>query len=102
MHSVEMLEKLIDRALRLGYQIRQDWLGGTAGGGCELRGTPWVFLDLSLSPEERLEQLARALANDSRFEGADLAPEIRNFLAHHRAPATSSPQGELRAGDAGR
>lgn len=85
MHSVEMLDYLTEQAKRLGYQIRQDWLGGTTGGVCELRGTVWVFLDLSLPPEERLDQLAGAMAADPRLHELNHPSEVRDYLARSRA-----------------
>jgi hypothetical protein len=86
MHSVEMIECAIDLAKRLGYEIRQDWLGGANGGGCELRGTKWLFLDLSLSPEERLEQLADALADDPRVADAHVPTELRTYFNRRSEP----------------
>ena len=44
MHTVELLEYALDLADRLGYTVRQEWLGGLAGGGCELRGRKILFL----------------------------------------------------------
>ena len=46
MHTVEMLEQALDLAARLGYTIRQEWLAGSGGGGCELKGRKLFFLDL--------------------------------------------------------
>ena len=80
MHSVEMIEYTIDLAKRLGYEIRQDWLGGATGGCCELRGTKWLFLDLSLSAEERLAQLADALVQDPRIAEEELPAAVHEYL----------------------
>ena len=64
MHTVEMLEQAVDLTRRLGYQIRQEALGGTGGGFCELKGMKVFFLDLDLSPAEQLDQLLDALAKE--------------------------------------
>ena len=48
MHTVEALEQALDLAQRLGYEVRQEWLGGNGGGGCELNGQKVLFLDLAL------------------------------------------------------
>jgi hypothetical protein len=45
----------------LGYKVRKEWLNGEAGGTCEYGGARWLFLDLSLSIEEQLEQVEAAL-----------------------------------------
>ncbi|WP_164102554.1 hypothetical protein [Candidatus Laterigemmans baculatus] len=60
--KVALLRQRIADARRLGVRIRSEWLGGETGGGCEIGGTRWIFLDLSLSVEEQLGQLSDALA----------------------------------------
>jgi hypothetical protein len=64
MHTIERLERLKDLAERAGYTVRQEWLGGVAGGACHFAGRKWIFLDLSLSVIEQLEQMADALHGD--------------------------------------
>ena len=64
MHTIEKLERLKDLAERAGYTIRQEWLGGVAGGNCQFAGRKWIFIDLSLSVVEQLEQVAAALDGD--------------------------------------
>ena len=49
MHTVELLEQACAIAEQLGYQTRQEWLGGTGGGTCEFGGRKWIFIDLALS-----------------------------------------------------
>src|SRR5207302_122015 len=61
MHTIEKLERLKDVAERAGYTIRQEWLGGVAGGACQFAGRKWIFIDLSLSVIEQLDQVAAAL-----------------------------------------
>ncbi len=62
MHTVELLEQSCEVAEQLGYQTRQEWLGGTGGGACEFAGRKWIFVDLALSVFEQLEQVTDALA----------------------------------------
>ena len=38
MHTVELLQEAVEAARRLGYEVRQDWLGGDGGGHCIVRG----------------------------------------------------------------
>lgn len=64
MHTIERLERLKEVAERAGYTIRQEWLGGVAGGACHFAGRKWIFIDLSLSVVEQFEQVAAALDDD--------------------------------------
>ena len=64
MQTVQTLERLRDIAEDAGYTVRHEWLGGVAGGACEFAGRKWIFVDLSLSVVEQLEQLADALRED--------------------------------------
>ena len=64
MHTVELMDQAIIAARKLGYDVRHEWLGGVAGGGCEVAGRKWLFVDLSLSAVEQLEQVCRVLEED--------------------------------------
>ncbi len=64
MNAVEQFDELIATATNAGYRIRYDNFGGTGGGVCQFGGARWLFVDLALSTEDRLEQLTVALEND--------------------------------------
>jgi hypothetical protein len=64
MHTVEMLQRLKELAEEAGYTVRHEWLGGAGGGACRFAGRKWIFVDLSLSVVEQLEQVAAALRDD--------------------------------------
>jgi hypothetical protein len=64
MHTVERFERLRELAEEAGYTVRQEWLGGVGGGACEFAGRKWIFVDLSLSAVEQLDQLGGALRDD--------------------------------------
>jgi hypothetical protein len=64
MHTVEMLERLKEVAELAGYTVRHEWLGGVGGGACQFAGRKWIFVDLSLSVIEQLDQVAGALKDD--------------------------------------
>ena len=64
MHTVQTLERLKELAEQAGFTVRHEWLGGVAGGACEFAGRKWIFVDLSLSVVEQLEQLAEAVQGD--------------------------------------
>jgi hypothetical protein len=73
-----MLERLKELAEDAGYTVRHEWLGGVAGGACQFAGRKWIFVDLSLSVVEQLDQMTEALRED---------PEAR--MASERPSATS-------------
>ena len=64
MHTVELLQEAVEAARRLGYEVRQDWLGGDGGGHCIVRGRKWLLLDVAQSPNEQLNVVADALRSE--------------------------------------
>ena len=75
MHTVQTMEHLKELAQQAGYVVRHEWLGGVAGGACEFAGRKWIFVDLSLSVVEQLDQLADALSSDpAALRGDPAAP----------------------------
>lgn len=85
MHTVEMMEQLLNTATRLGYRIRHEWLGGSGGGMCEFGGRKWLFVDLALSTTEQLEQVVEALRTDPAIHVVELSPAQRRALDLPRA-----------------
>jgi hypothetical protein len=85
MHTVDLLELALEAAKTLGFRVRQEWLGGSGGGGCEIKGHKWIFLDLALSPVDQLAQVAEALRADPRAVGLSLHPALRSFLNLRKA-----------------
>ena len=89
MHTVELLDEALDLAAQLGFAIRQEWLGGSGGGGCEIKGRKCLFLDLALSPLEQLDQVAQAIRDCQQSD--DLAAthiisfELRRALRQRKA-----------------
>ena len=80
MHTVELLEQALDLAGRLGYKIRQEWLGGIGGGGCELAGRKILFLDLALNPAEQLDQVLDALRHEPAATALPMPHQLRDLL----------------------
>ena len=85
MHTVEMLDEAISLATRAGFQVRQDWFGGSAAGACELKGQKWLFLDLSLSPHEQLGQVLEALRGLPAIPELTPSPALRSMLSPRKA-----------------
>ncbi len=81
MHTVDLREQALDLAQRMGYRIREEWLGGSGGGQCEFAGQRWIFVDLALNAAEQLEQVAEALRSDPAINAVPLPPVLRRLLA---------------------
>jgi hypothetical protein len=84
MHTVELLDQALKLAGRIGYAIRQEWLAGTGGGGCELKGQKLLFLDLDLRPDEQLEQVLEVLRHEQTAAGLPMPHELRDLLMGHK------------------
>ncbi len=106
MHVVDALEDSLRLAKQIGYRIRQEWLGGSGGGGCEIRGQKCLFLDLSLGPDEQLDQVLDTLKHDPALAEAEVPSKLRPLLpnreqATHGAsrthPTTLAPNPSLAA-----
>ena len=80
MHVVDALEDSLRLAKQIGYRIRQEWLGGSGGGGCEIRGQKCLFLDLSLGPDEQLDQVLDTLKHDPALAEAEVPCKLRPLL----------------------
>ena len=80
MHTVELLNEAVDTARRLGYEVRQDWLGGNGGGHCLVRGRKWLLLDLAQSADEQLSVVAEALRGEAGAASAVTSTELAKQL----------------------
>ncbi|RCS41429.1 hypothetical protein DTL42_23005 [Bremerella cremea] len=87
MHTLDLLDQAIATAKDLGYQIRREWLDGQSGGVCEIGSQRWIFLDLSLSSLEQLDQVLEALRSDPALAQAPLSPQLSQILGRTRRAA---------------
>jgi hypothetical protein len=85
MHTVEMLEQMKELAEDAGYTVRHEWLGGAGGGACQFAGRKWIFVDLSLSVIEQLDQVAAALKADPAVNSIRAAAPVARYLGMRRA-----------------
>lgn len=85
MLTVELLEHGLDLARRLGYAVRHEWLGGLAGGGCEVSGRKVLFVDLALGPEDQLDQVLDTLRRDPGAAGVPMPHPLRDLLRPRRS-----------------
>ena len=70
MRTMESWEQLRCAAEKLGYEVREEYLGGVGGGVCQFGGKKWVFVDSGLTAMERARQLREALAGDPLFRSS--------------------------------
>ena len=80
MHSVDLLEEAIRAARAIDYVVREEWLDGAGGGDCEIKGREYLFLDLSLSVQDRLQCVLRALRGQGGVERLGLTAPLARLL----------------------
>lgn len=80
MHTVDLLREAVEAARRIGYEVRQDWLGGDGGGHCIVRGRKWLLLDLAGSADEQLSVVAQALRDEAGASHITASPELASRL----------------------
>lgn len=85
MHTVDQLEHALRLAERLGFRIRQEWLGGSGGGPCEFGGQRWLFVDLALTAIEQLDQVIQAVSDDPAIGLVPIHPSLRRLLSRRQA-----------------
>jgi hypothetical protein len=85
MHTIDLLNEALRAAESLGYGIRHEWLGGSSGGACEVRGRKWLFVDLSLNTVEQCEQVIDALRRDVAIHTVSLSNALASQIQASRA-----------------
>ena len=103
MHTVELLQEALEAARGLGFEVRQDWLGGNGGGHCLVRGRKMVLLDIAQSSRGATYVVAEALRGEpgaARFvRSSELAAQAAT-APHCGIAAKSGRRGDGRGGDA--
>jgi hypothetical protein len=87
MHTAELLQEALATARSLGFEVRQDWLGGNGGGHCLVRGRKLVLLDIAQSTEEQLDVVAEALRGEPGAASYARSPELVKRLQCQRMAA---------------
>jgi hypothetical protein len=85
MHTVQLLDEALDAARRLGYEIRQDWLGGNGGGHCLVRGRRMLLLDVAQPPDEQLDIVADALRGEKQVATLKVSRGLADRIAGRAA-----------------
>src|SRR5262245_5201504 len=84
MHTVELLDEAIDLAKRAGFVVREEWCGAQSG-ACEFKGRRWLFLDLSLSPREKLDEVVAALRSAPIPPNASVSHDLARLIEVRKA-----------------
>jgi hypothetical protein len=81
MHLVDVLEEALQLAQSSGFEVRQEWLNEKGGGACRIGERCVLFVDLSLTAQEQLEQVVAALAGrgDLKFPPSS-SSELRRLF----------------------
>ena len=88
MHTVELYERAKQVAETMDYDVREENLGGVGGGACEVAGRKCLFVDVTMSAGEQLDQVVRALQRDPKIHVAEIPEELRDtFFPPRRAAA---------------
>jgi hypothetical protein len=67
-------------AEQVGYRVRQEWLDGSGGGDCVVRGQKLIFLDLAVGPLDQLELVIDVLRRDPAVVSASMPHPLRDLL----------------------
>jgi hypothetical protein len=84
MHTVVLLAHAINLAERLNYVVRQEWIDYHGGGGCELRGRKFLFIDLAAPPGDQLETVLGVLRREPGAAEHSMPPELRAALRRRK------------------
>ena len=60
--------------------MRQEWLDGAKGGGCQIGVRKWLFLDLALGPMDQLDQVVETLRHEPDSQTLAMSPGLRSLL----------------------
>ncbi len=80
MHAVDALEHAVELATQLGYTVREECLGGSGGGSCELKGRKLLFLDLDLGPADQLELVLDVLRHEPDSAKLPMPQALRELV----------------------
>ena len=85
MHHVELLEHALEVARKLGFLVREEYVGDIDGGSCVVRGQKMLFLDPQLSIPDRLMIVCEALAAEEQLDRTALPEALARRLTVRRA-----------------
>jgi hypothetical protein len=87
MENAQLLHSLEAVAGELAVQIRHEDLEGSPGGLYRLRGRICILVDRNLSVSERVDLMARSLAQ-LPLDGVFMPPTVRELLESRAMPTS--------------
>ena len=85
MHHVELLEHALAVARKIGFLVREEYVGDIDGGSCVVRGQKMLFLDPQLSIPDRLSIVCEALAAEPQLDRSTLPGDLARRLTVRKA-----------------
>ncbi len=80
-HTVDLLEEALAVAQQLGFEVRREWLNGKKSGVCRIGKRYLLFIDLSLTASEQLDQVLEPLRLVCEGEPSlVMSPHLRKLL----------------------
>jgi hypothetical protein len=84
-HTIDLLAMALDAAVQIGFQIRQEALGGSPGGVCEIRGKKMLFLDPLQPAQEQLQLVLDVLECEAAVTTIVLPAPLAAVLKRSKA-----------------
>lgn len=81
MHTIDLLEEALQIAAKSGFEIRREWLSGATGGACRIGSQRVLFIDLSLTAAEQLEQVIDPLRTSAVKIDEPMSSPLRRLLS---------------------
>lgn len=85
------LETLLTLAEAMDIDVRAEFMGGTGGGLCRLRGRRILFVDTAADVATRYDRTLAALATLPEVDDHFIVPEVRRDLERQRQDPSMSP-----------
>ncbi len=89
MDATTQLDTIVRLFEQLGVEVRQERLGGSGGGLCQIRGRHVVFVDSDADAATRLDRCVAALAAIPEAAAVYINPELREWMDKLRVSGSS-------------
>lgn len=85
MGTVELYASVKRFAEELGYQVREENLGGVGGGACEVAGRKCLFVDIAFSSAQQLDEMIESLQRQPEIYSVAIPSELQPLFGIRRA-----------------
>ena len=84
MDDAEITEALLEMLEAAGMAVRQEAMGGSGGGLCQLAGQAVFFVDTDTSSAEQCALCAAVVANRIDTDRVYMRPQVRDMIEQHK------------------